>query len=792
MRKPDVLFDRWQSLAASGQMVGFDRPIGRVTISTNVIRQNFSERPGPWRRVQFQDGDTVELPHIRNINIERDLSSDASTCSITLMNDWDITDAAPEGVDTGIGRPGYMSYNRGTEPGVDSPSVFAGYRQRGGSKFYTEWGYSVNQWADKLIPNRLIRTYQGYGSDNFDGTALLRSQDDPQYVAPEDDTQLIVTGTWLIDTVEYSGDGNITINCRDLGKVLLEQVVYPPMIPMSRFPLVYCPAKSDEDSKYSRSKNRLKYDTASQMKHEGRFKGGAIYGHKPQHAFDHRPSSVWQSHFYPESDSPGSFEWIQGKCGGNRINAVSVNARLAGFVCYVSVMEDGEWKGSQTIPYDPEHYSHSHGADIPYVKKVTLRAKRKMWKKRVHKGERKDHPFEDDYHYGEEIVLPRAYQAQKVRFTFTKLHLYHDAPDGYSVRVQALRAYYRKKKLPKGRIGPPGTISDWSDAIKELVSWAGLTWKTDRGLTGGVMAPVVEADPLIGTSRKGVPLRAWGDFEELGVGPIICTPTDYFLNKSFMESCKQIADFLGCVFFIDEYGGVVFRMPNVITGGNFFPDHVTEHSALLRESGDEPLYERQWPIEFHEGANLLDYSAVIDDSQLRSEVVVVGTNPDTNSSAPLAAGVVLAGSNGTNSAIDFTNVLAGQKRVMMVPGEQTKLFKTVEECQRMAELIGMKIMFTYRRGSAKIIGHPGLQVDDQVRIFERVTNENNVHYVSGISSTMDMESGEYTMNVTTHWLGSDPDTDWVTDRIKLTPAVRNLPAILKRFSKAGGSGYEPK
>jgi hypothetical protein len=102
----------------------------------------------------------------------------------------------------------------------------------------------------------------------------------------------------------------------------------------------------------------------------------------------------------------------------------------------------------------------------------------------------------------------------------------------------------------------------------------------------------------------------------------------------------------------------------------------------------------------------------------------------------------------------------------------------------MAELIGMKILFSYRKGSARILGHPYLQLDDQVRIFERITNELNVHYVSAIASRMDLETGEYTMDVTTHWLGQNPNTDWFVDYLQLTPAVRQLPAILDRLGSA--------
>jgi hypothetical protein len=109
----------------------------------------------------------------------------------------------------------------------------------------------------------------------------------------------------------------------------------------------------------------------------------------------------------------------------------------------------------------------------------------------------------------------------------------------------------------------------------------------------------------------------------------------------------------------------------------------------------------------------------------------------------------------------------------------------------MAELTALFILFTYRQGTATIPAHPGLQLDDQVRIFERSTFELNIHYVSGISSKHDLASGSYTMDLTTHWLGKDPNTDWFVNKAQLTPAVKSLPAILMRIGmQPGTDGFE--
>jgi hypothetical protein len=783
-------FNNWQAWMVSGRMTGRERPVGRVAWSDDVIKSQTSNKPGPWRWLQGQSEPNLEIPGVRSIEIDRSLGDDSATCRIVVVNDLALSDGNPEGVDS-LGRPGYLTYSRGTTLVAPRHSEFdfyasSDYLQAEGIDpsatyqdtydeltYRTGWQYPKGYWYDKLIPNRLLRTYQGYGSDNHGANGHDRAPSDPDYVAPWDDAHLIITGTWLIDTVTFGTDGLVTITCRDLGKLLLEQVVYPPMIPLARFPLKYCPdeaAVAAQSAGATVSTNRISYPTnhlgAAHEQHTDTFPGGYVYGHHARDAFDDDSSTYYLSHSYPSSTGDYEKEWIQGECGGATINQVRLNMVGTGYVMYVSVLVDGEWEGGSIIPYSAAGWDHSHGSGIPYVAKYTLG---------------KEHMV---------INLPRAYKAQVVRLTFTHLRDFGLDPLPYRVGVRTFQAHYytpdaqRAVTYTPGTIGVPGYIDDWSSVIKELIGWAGFAWRVNTNEIGELAQSVsiTPSDPLLGeASNDGVSLRVWADIEFLGAGPIECTPPDYFLNKSFMECCKQVADFIGAVFYIDEWGRPNFRMPNIFGGGNL-PQN--PHLSAYHTPGQTLQYEpNSWPIEFHENANLLEYSVTIDDSQVRSEVLVVGTNPDVNSAAPLAGGVVLSGP-GAASAVNFTNVLGGQYRLFLVPGESTKGFHRVEECQRMAELIGMKILFSYRKGQAKIIAHPYLQIDDQVRIYERVTNEINVHYVSGISSQMDLESGSYTMDVTTHWLGQDPSTDWFVDYLQLTPAVRNLAAVLKRLAVA--------
>lgn len=762
MRSTHANFDQWQQVAATGQMVGENRPVGRVTVANNKIQSLTSDRPGPWRYLQHQSADEVEVPFVQSIEWDRSLSDDCATCTITIFNGRPMLDAPPEGIDVSPGNVGYLTFNRGTTSPVSNPSVYNRFVGESGAadSFPTEWGYSKSAWFGKLIPNRLIRTYEGYGSDNFDDMGNLRAPGTSGYVSPGNDSKLIITGTWLIDSVEISG-GLIVLHCRDVGKILLEQVVYPTMIPMERFPLTFCPEEAASGSKSTTkrtlSKNQIKYHSAALELHQSWYSGGYMFGHHGKHAFDGSNDTFFLSHSYPwDTDTSWAREWLQGTCSGNKINKITITPLKAGLVVFISIQEKGVWQGANTIDYSWNN--HNHHANIPYVLKTTLGGTG-----------------------GHVIKLPRAYDAQLVRFTFTKLQDYGSqyygeasSPFSYKYRaaIKEITAVFDETvKTPDtyqpSTIGVPGYINDWSNAVTELVGWAGFTWPVGRRYQdGGPAGAGPNRNRFLGIATTGEHLRPWGDIEYLGAGPIVCSPSDFLLNHTFMEAVKIIADFIGAIFFIDEYGSVQFRLPNILSGGNTVLE-VFEHDRNTKYN------RRSWPIEFHEDANLLEYSVSVDDSQIRSEVLVVGAMPDTNASMPVTGGVVLSG--------QFSDVLAGQTRLFLVPGDQTKLFGTEEECQRMAELIGIRLLFSYRKGSAKIVGHPGLQLDDQVRIFERVSNENNVHYVSGISSHLDNLSGSYTMDVTTHWLGDDPDTDWFLDKVTLTPAVMQLTAVLRRL-----------
>lgn len=96
----------------------------------------------------------------------------------------------------------------------------------------------------------------------------------------------------------------------------------------------------------------------------------------------------------------------------------------------------------------------------------------------------------------------------------------------------------------------------------------------------------------------------------------------------------------------------------------------------------------------------------------------------------------------------------------------------------MADMIALRQLFTYRTDSATIPGYPRIQIDDQILLTEEVTGEGYLHYVTGISSTNDLETGAWKYELDTHWLGSDPEGEWAFDPdLSFAPTTRTYLAM---------------
>jgi hypothetical protein len=223
---PGEMWHTWEQ----GSFLGDSRPITRATISKSVLKMFDG---GHFRSLLFGDRTAEqEIPNIITCSIDRRLGTDAASMTMTLMNasHVDLQENLDETYIQAAG--GEVSPDQPTKRELmefGSPGGFT-YRRgiaNTGDGSLNPWAHAASPtWVDMFVPNRVIKTFQGYGTD---GAGY-----------PWNDTKLVQTGVWLIDKVETSADGIITLSCRDTAKLLIEQRLYPPIVPLESYQLDFC------------------------------------------------------------------------------------------------------------------------------------------------------------------------------------------------------------------------------------------------------------------------------------------------------------------------------------------------------------------------------------------------------------------------------------------------------------------------------------------------------------------------------------------------------------------------
>lgn len=734
---PDAMWDTWEA----GTFVGNTRPITRALISKRIVRRDGDK---PWRTLLFaQSPETVEIPNIKTVTIDRALESDAAQMTMVVLNQQapSVDDLLDENYLGGsasptrrelkdLGRPGAFTFRRGIA--VDDSGT-------------NPWQHDVSStWVDMFIPNRVIYTFQGYGTT---GAA-----------SPLDDSNLVRTGVWLIDRVEYRADALITIQCRDAAKLLIEQRLYPPIIPLDNYPLEFCADHFETDIvtntvttttttgvPESLGPNVAQHITSGWDSSSAPWYGynGSVYGHRASHAFDGDETTYWLSVGNSGPTVGWAFEWIGANTRGEPVNQVRFKQKWGGYRVYIGVKENGKWQGTSIVPYAASSGpAYPNGSNIPYV-----------------------HTFRTSS--GDSWVtadLPKTYNADEIRVVFTDLANSGLGTYPYRAAVYELRAHHYQPSTIKTVTNTdvteeevenfvPGNANDYVDIVKLFLAWSGFFWPN-----------AANPDPLLEGWFSGTQGRVWGDFFQSGAFPVDppCIPPSYWDNKSVMDGINQIKEILGYVFYVDSSGGAVFRPPNIWKTGNF-----VQGVGYLEYDSIRVVDEKKV---------LLDYGMTIDDVNLRSEIIAVSADD------PQVFGVYTPGFASGETApsavsqygVTDLSLLGGQQRPMLVPDYP---FGTADDPQakaaveKFAYLVSLWIHWSYRKSRFRIPGIPALEPDDQVRIYERVTSETYVHYIRGIRSFMDLDAGIYTLDVETNWLGNGPSSEWVVNSQEMHPAL---------------------
>ena len=754
----------WQAQIKGGTTT---RPIARATVGrmwSKLTPYDMADVVGTFQRKKrgkghfasmywAQDDQPVELPNVAKVEWERSIDSDAATCTITCWN----TEILPIGqIPTGdeatggtLDRPGFFTFSRGQSDLSRS-----------------RWGQVKNGWADLLVPDRVVKTYEGYGYD-------------PD-LAPEADPHLYPSGTWLIDDIELSPDDTLLIlRCRDFARVLMDEIILPPIVPWTEYPMYWeafhnvknAPVPS---SRFNGGWKRpfYNYDTGDVYKRKGFMDGDRPYvgyggdgldlGHNGMDAFDGSSSTYFLSGGHATPNERSAYEYVQGQFKRTQVAAVKVKVWGGPYTCYVSLLDGehigmdswrgadppGTWHGSAKVPYKPGPPTglDTH-ADKPYVKVVEVPRNGTLT-----------------------IPLDKPYASTMVRITLGAMKNagighYKWRCGVYDVQVLAGDT---EVVMRDGGWRMEGNVGDYTEIVEWFLAWGGFWWP-DKDASylnsdGSVVSwdagdqdsktftlphPVTDPENERSAGRRlvyrNLPFgRVWGDLMQTGTYNQVPLDSQTFDKKSLMDGISAIRDIVGFCFFVDELGGAIWRLPNVYRKGNY----------LWNALGGPRKARTAAMVTIDERETLLSLRVKLSSRNVREKVFVANVTGKY--------GAVAKGYNPSP---------AGLRRV---GGWTDERFDSTKECQVMADLIAVRQMFEYRTDTLTIPGNPAIQVDDQVQIIERISGETYVHYVRGIKSAWDALTGKWTYDLDTHWLGEEPGgTFWASDRMKLSAEAKS-------------------
>lgn len=684
--------DIWRS----GVYLGDQKSFARATIQLPKLytaSAPHNQRYASWIFPQLSR--PKELPNIQSVVWDRDPQNGTGSCTLRLYN----TKAMPVGslpsVTGRLDAPGYYTYNRGHSPYAD------------------RWNQHENEWQGYLVYDRIVRTYEGYGVD-------------PD-VPPELDPNLVKTGTWTIHYVDYDTDpGMIIVTMRDGAGGLVDDIAFPPVVPLKKYPLAFTKYVSvpgpDHISIADSGWHSPKYRNDSG--YAGGYVGrdASIYGHKPSHAFDGSPNATyWLSIGNDRPSADYSYEYVEGTISGT-ITGVRVHAWGGPYRVYVGVYAGGKWQGRLTVPYNPHDIiSAPNGSNVRYVKAVTIGENDTL-----------------------DIVLPKPIPgASRLRITLTHLTDSGKGPFPYRGGLRDVKYTGQTiTRTPTTKV--TGNYGDYTDIIKLLLAYGGFWWPRDHSKdvitrTDGTQEsyPCPYDDPYLGLGR------IWGDLQNTGTAGIVPLTLDIFDKKPLMDCINYIKEIIGFIFMVDEDGAAIWRSPNVWHIGNYVGDLAVDAGRLDGEANVITIDERN---------TLIALQAKVTGENVREHIVVANTTG--------RIGAVAKGHNPYPT---------GKRRTA---GWTDQNFATTAECQIMADLIGLRQFMTMRQDTVTIPGNPAIQCDDQVRIIEEVTGEGYLHYVNAIHSDNNLESGAWTYQLTTNWLGDSPDTLWLWDSSFFSDATR--------------------
>lgn len=257
----------------------------------------------------------------------------------------------------------------------------------------------------------------------------------------------------------------------------------------------------------------------------------------------------------------------------------------------------------------------------------------------------------------------------------------------------------------------PGNYTDYADIVSDFLLWSGFY------LQGATVSPA-QRPPVFGI------IEYTGAYDT--VGPI---PPDTFDKKQIIDIIKQLRDTVGFIFRVREDGSVQFTPPNIWQSGNYYSDGTrTPEIPVISET-----------------LSMTDYIQTSTDQTLRSQIIVSPVDPYLFGGHPNLVTVTSLIPPGIES-------LRGMVKPAMI-GTPLNVPISTEDQNLLAEIQALFCWLGVRTGQVSCAADPAICPDDQIWIYERSTGETNIHYVVGVHTEHDLDTGSWIATYTTQWMG---------------------------------------
>lgn len=564
MKNLPVILDNWET----GTLIGNNRAQTRVTITpdwwlnlTPGTNYGTSKRgPFRWWQHELNNQTELEVPNVKSVDIDRSIDTDIASANITIYNQWMNTNGEAPEISTQLGKPGYFSWGR-----AKSPESIA------------RWNQEANEWEDVFLPNAMIRTYQGYGGFNEDGTPM-------DIEDAVEDGFLTLTGVWLVDDVALNSSGTLGLRLRDVGKMLAVQTVYPPLVPANQYPCEFYRWKyADFAIPFNPRKpivtgmvqeRNPTYFTSSADQWYGF--DADIHGHRGSHSVDGNADTYALSVGNSSPERPFCTDYFEYNVNGG-INEIYVHTWAGNYTMYISVLENGAWvsNGGGDIPYDHTPLCSTQTcvdthADIPFVTQTGTGWEEGRW-----------------------YALPRVFNAQRVRVTFKNHTRSQFGPWYYRAGIREVRV-----RVNTLQTSPPPepwvyTIDTFvnPDAVNESGYWA----VADDGQTFGFGdARLYDKNSADGIDGKIIRLRGMPDglgyvqLQNDGRVHTFGSAQDYGdpYNQNYQGFCDIAVTPSGEGYWVAAHNGALFAFGDATDYGSIVLNPAQESDISARFGGD--------------------------------------------------------------------------------------------------------------------------------------------------------------------------------------------------------------